>query len=65
MKAKSKAIENIGTAKTRSSTFDARAQDDNRVLFLACLIENISETLASTDMEFNILEWNTATESRL
>lgn len=65
MKAKAKAIVKIGTTKTRSSTVSARAQDDSRVLFLACLIENVSEALISSDMEFKILGWNAAAGSLL
>jgi len=49
------------TAKNRK--ISARKRDNNRTFYLASLIDNLSDALISTDMEFSILEWNTAAES--
>jgi PAS domain S-box-containing protein len=37
-------------------------QDDERVNYLASLVNNISDALISTDINFHILEWNAAAE---
>ena len=67
MKAKSKTTDKAGKAKTELSKVsiprNRREQGDERILYLASLIDNISDALISTDMEFHILEWNAAAES--
>ncbi len=60
MKAKSKTTGNAGKAKTDSSKVCAHKQGDERISYLASLIDNISDALIATNMEFNILEWNAA-----
>lgn len=50
----------------RNSNLDkssARNQSTDRLAYLAHLLDNISDALISTDMEFKVLEWNAAAES--
>ena len=56
MTSKSKA-----TAKT--SKVSARKSDHDRIFYLASLIDNISDALISTDLEFKVLEWKAAAEA--
>ncbi|MBI5352895.1 MAG: PAS domain S-box protein [Chloroflexi bacterium] len=63
MKAKSQSIDKTSKAKAESSKDSARKQDDERISYLASLVDNISDALISTGMEFNILNWNAAAES--
>src|SRR5512138_2104566 len=53
------------TAKTGKVVIpgNQREQDDDKLFHLASLIDNISDALISTDLEFHILEWNPAAES--
>lgn len=39
-----------------------KKQDEERILYLAGLLEQISDAVISTDMEFRVLEWNAAAE---
>ena len=56
MKAKSKT-----TAKT--GKVSPRKRATQRISYLSSLIDNISDAWISTDLDFNILEWNLAARS--
>ena len=56
MKPKSKPV-------TETDKVSRHKKDDDRTFYLAGLIDHISDALISTDLEFNILEWNRAAES--
>src|SRR5215216_5561867 len=47
----------------KTSEVSAHRGDHDRIFYLASLIDNISDALISTDLEFNVLEWNAAAES--
>jgi PAS domain S-box-containing protein len=67
MKAKSRNTGKGTNTESNSSKVNAskewRDQDDKRVLYLISLMDNITDALISTDIKFNILEWNAAAES--
>lgn len=50
-------------AKSKSATKTTNQRENDHIFYLAGLIDNISDALISTDMEFNILEWNATAES--
>ena len=67
MKANSKTIVKTGKGKIKSDANNpARSvpkRGHNRLLYFASLIDNISDALISTDMEFKVLTWNSAAEN--
>ncbi|MBK9925880.1 MAG: PAS domain S-box protein [Anaerolineales bacterium] len=50
-------------AKTKPSMVSKDKQEHDRSLYLASLVDNISDALISTDMSFIILEWNAGAEA--
>ena len=63
MKAKPKTTLKTSNAKTKSGKVINRRPGEERVWHLASLVNGISDALISTDMQFNILEWNAAAEN--